>query len=339
MNVEKTTAFLIYIQNLLLLAVFFIFSPAGSEMAWAAPAISVDCGKCADSLQSDIRVRAEMLLKDVSEKIGVDMKNPLRVEIAMQGDDFIKRAGGAPEWAVAIYENNRIIIRQEGMVTGSDGRFFNILEHELVHAVLDDMFDGKRERLPRWLNEGIAVAMSGDWESPAQWDRRKVILRSAIKKGCGFSFDELSSGFPRSSWLAEVAYAQSADLTLFMLKKGGWKKMSAFLERLAAGDSIEVASKNIYGEDFTGLSEEWYAYAGRPGGSEILMHVLVNIDFYLWIGMIILVMAGAAMVFRRRRKSAEPSDEYDPEDDWDELDEKWDRDMYGDRPWRPGRKN
>lgn len=314
-----------------------LFTPV---RACSAGAISVDCEKCPASLKQDIGRRAEMLIVDISRKTGVEKTGDLQIEIAGSDSDFMNRAGaGAPEWAVAVYENDRIIIRQEGVVAAPDGRFFNILEHELAHAVLDDMFGGAKGKLPRWLNEGLAVTISGDWESPAQWDRRKVILRSAIKKGCGYSFDEISEGFPRGSWLAEVAYAQSADFTQFLLKKGGWKRMSALLKRLAAGESIESASRNIYGGDFTEIAEEWYAYAGRPGGSEILMHFLINIDFYLWIGMIILVLVGGAVVLRRRRKSAEPSDEYDPEDDWDDLDENWDRDLYGDRPWRPGRKN
>lgn len=325
------------IVRIFIIVVFF--SCCLSHSAEANPEIIVDCGKCSTSISNEIKQRTEILRTDIFKVTGLDLKNSILIEIASNNVDFAKRAGdGAPEWAVAIYSDDKIVIRQEGLVIGSDGRFFNILEHEIVHAMLDDMFFADSRRLPRWLNEGIAVSVSGDWEAPSQWDRRKTVLRSAIKRGVGFSFEDLSSGFPGSSWLAEVAYAQSVDMTQFLLKRGGWKKMMQLLELLASGNDIETAFEKNYGENFTDISEEWYAYAGRPGGAEIVMHILVNIEFYIWIGMIFLMLSGVLAVVLRRRKNQQNSDEYDPEEDWDELDEKWDRDLFGDRPWRPGRR-
>lgn len=63
----------------------------------------------------------------------------------------------------------------------------------------------------------------------------------------------------------------------------------------------------------------------------------MNVDMFIWMATGILLIAGVLVMLRRRSVKKDP-DEYDPEDDWDELDEEWDSDAYGSRPWRPGKR-
>ena len=293
-------------------------------------------GNASSAAAEAVKKRAEGLMAGVVEYLGHRPDWTYTIVITTREHEFERAASGVPGWAVAIYSNRKIVIRPDGF-SADPAVFYNTIQHELVHGVLDHLFRHNPSALPRWLNEGLAVAISGSWESPQSWESRKTSLYAAIKKGSALDFEDIEYGFPRGQWLAQVAYAQSADFVQFLERRGGRDGIRNLLAALAAGGEKERAFQSLYGKSFDGLVADWKEEVKKPGAAVWVMHVLANFDLYIWLAIVALVIAGFFLV-RRRPSRTYPDDEYDPYEDWDELDEEWDPDTYGFRPWRPGRR-
>ena len=289
---------------------------------------------------SAVREKAGEFVIGISEQLGHSPSGPYVIYITPDRKKYYLQAGAdAPEWAVAIYSDRKIVISPEGLLT-DEMNFYNTLEHELVHAVLDHYFRKRTDALPRWLNEGLAVVISDSWEIPQLWSRRKTVLYASLKQGRALDFEEISGGFPRSEIMAELAYMQSADFVRYLVNgRDGWDRMRRLLKNLSDGVPREEAFRKIYRKDFEDLVIAWEEDVKRPGALVWVMHVLVNFDLYLWGGLVVLVVVVFLLVKLRRGRPGPPAGpgRYDPEDDWDDLDEEWDPDFYGYRPWRPGK--
>ncbi len=295
-----------------------------------------------ESIVDEVESRANEKMKLTVDYLGHSPSGSYTIYITGDSSEFRRYAGnGIPDWAVAVYSRRTIVIKPEGLNTNPEN-FYNIIHHELVHAVLDYEFRKHPDALPRWLNEGIAVNLSEAWEIPSMWNDRKTRLYNALRQGNVADFDDIARGFPRSEILAQTAYAQSADFTQYLMKRRGKPSFRRLLELLAAGTSTDSAFNKIYGAPLDELADIWRRHLDRPGAWVIARHVLAYFDMYTWVAMGFLFLAVYFIVISRRKRIARleaDDDEYDPDDDWDDLDEEWDPDVYGDRPWRPGRRH
>jgi len=308
---------------------------ADDEAGVPAWRITVQAGGRHSGTAETIKKRAETMMEDVVEYLGHEPDWTYNIYLTSSDEDFARAAGpGAPGWAVAIYTRKKIVVRPEGFSSDPEN-FYNTIQHELVHGVLDHMFRGRPRALPRWLNEGIAVTVSGSWEIPQSWERRKTTLYAALEDGSAFDFDQISRSFPSSQWLAQIAYAQSTDFVQYLVRREGKETLRDLLVSLAAGGDFDRAVSSLYGKRFEELVEDWEKDIRRPGAIIWVVHILANINLYIWLGIVVLVIVGYFVV-RKRPSRVYPDDEYDPYEDWDELDEEWDIDTYGHRPWRPG---
>lgn len=290
----------------------------------------------------EVRARAEEKMEQTAGFLGHSPSGAYTIYITGNLSEFRRIAGdGIPHWAVAIYHRRTIVVTPRGLNSNPEN-FYNIMHHELVHAALDNMFRKHPHALPRWLNEGIAVHLSEAWEIPSLWNDRKTRLYSALRRGDTLEFDDISGGFPRAEILAQTAYAQGADFTQYLVKREGEESFRRLLGLLASGTGRDDAFSTVYGAPLDELAADWKRQLDKPDAWIITRHVLAYFDMYTWVAMGLLFIAVYFIVMarRKRRDMLERNDgEYDPGDDWDDLDEEWDDDMFGDRPWRPGRRH
>jgi hypothetical protein len=290
-----------------------------------------------------VRKQADTLMRKAADFIGHDPTGPYIIYLTSNSEEFNRYAGAnAPEWAVAIYDSDRraIVLRPEGFKTDPQ-YFYNILQHELVHAALDHEFRNHPGSLPRWLNEGIAVYLSDAWEAPQAWTIRKAALHRDLKDGQALSFGDIESGFPHDESIAQLAYTQSYDMVQYTVRAGGEKRFRRLLAELAAGSSPDTAFEAVYKKTFDEHVADWQNAVRAPGPVLWFTFFIASIDTWIWALLAVLAIIGAFRIHGRirRRTSPDMALDYDPEDDWDELDEEWDPDLYGNRPWRPGGKN
>jgi Tol biopolymer transport system component len=144
---------------------------------------------------------------------------------------------------------NRVVIPFEG----SYGQFRHVIHHELVHAVLNDMFYGGTiqslisskapVQLPMWMNEGIAEYAALKWDNNSD-----MFLRDATVHNYLPPIDYLSGYF---------AYRGGQSVWYYIANKYGEQKIGEIFNQIKSARSIERGFKGAIGLSVKELSERW----------------------------------------------------------------------------------
>jgi len=128
------------------------------------------------------------------------------------------------------------------------------LVHELAHLVVHQVTFSPYERLPVWLDEGLAMHSEGELD-PAL----RSYLEKAISEDELISVRSLCSPFSAYSEKARLSYAQSYSLVEYLLDNYGQDKMLDLLTLLKQGNTYDEALMAVYGFDIDGLDARWRA--------------------------------------------------------------------------------
>lgn len=145
---------------------------------------------------------------------------------------------------------NRIVIPFEG----SYERFRHVIHHELIHAVINDMFyggsiqaliaSGSTLQLPLWFNEGIAEYHARDgWDTDSD-----MFLRDASTSNYLPPIPRLNGYF---------AYRGGQSVWWYIAEKYGKKKVGEILNKVRAARSLDQGFKAAIGLTVEELSERW----------------------------------------------------------------------------------
>ncbi len=163
--------------------------------------------------------------------------------------------------------------------------------HELMHLALNDAIGD--HHVPRWFDEGLAIHESGE-----HWTDRLGTLWQATLAKTLLSFADLDRGFPADGSDVGVAYAESADVVRFLMRDDDRARFGSLVQRLRAGTRFDRAVGDAYDTDLRKLEYEWRTEVSHRFG----VVPLLTGGGALW-GLIV-VLAGAAYVKRRRRARA-----------------------------------
>lgn len=145
---------------------------------------------------------------------------------------------------------NRVVVPFEG----SYGQFRHVIHHELVHAVINEMFYGGSFQaavtnrialvLPLWMNEGLC-----EYESLGGWDTDSdMFLRDAAT----------SNYLPPIPYLrGYFAYRGGQSVWWYISEKYGRQKVGDILASLRSEGSIDKGLKKSIGLTLKELSERW----------------------------------------------------------------------------------
>ncbi len=144
---------------------------------------------------------------------------------------------------------NRVVVPFEG----SYKLFRHVIHHELVHAVLNDMFYGGSIQsiitnnitlqLPAWFNEGLAEYESLRWDTNSDMFMRDATINEYI-----VPIDQLNGYF---------AYRGGQSVWWYIANKYGREKISEILSRIRSTRSVEQGFKSALGISIKELSERW----------------------------------------------------------------------------------
>ncbi|MCA9631733.1 MAG: hypothetical protein KC766_28955 [Myxococcales bacterium] len=167
-----------------------------------------------------------------------------------------------------------------------------VFRHELAHVALYDAVGGAH--VPRWFNEGFAVHVSGE----SSLARLQTLWMATVGNGL-IPLSRIDAGFPADSDKAAVAYAQSADIVRYLLRRQDSERFSSLLERVRpkageAGQPFEAAFNDAFGTSLGQLEYEWRADAAKR---YTFWPVLFSGGF-VWAGALVLF----GLAWRRRRK-------------------------------------
>jgi Tol biopolymer transport system component len=144
---------------------------------------------------------------------------------------------------------NRVVIPFEGDYR----KFRHVIHHELVHAVLNDMFYGGSIQsilannitlqLPLWFNEGLAEYAALKWDSNSDMFLRDATVHEYLPE-----IPQLYGYF---------AYRGGQSVWYYISRKYGEQKVGEILNRIKSTRSVENGFRGAIGLDLKELSERW----------------------------------------------------------------------------------
>jgi Tol biopolymer transport system component len=144
---------------------------------------------------------------------------------------------------------NRVILPFEGDYK----KFRHVIHHELVHAVINDMFYGGSIQsiisnnitlqLPIWFNEGLAEYEALKWDTDSDMFLRDATVHEYLPQ-----INQLYGYF---------AYRGGQSLWWYIAQKYGEQKIGEILNRIKSTRSVEAGFRGSIGLGIEELSERW----------------------------------------------------------------------------------
>ena len=138
--------------------------------------------------------------------------------------------------------------------TGDYRDYRRVVHHELVHAVINDMFYGGsiqsiiqnniRLALPLWFNEGLAEYAALGWDTQSDMYVREAILEDNLAP-----IPHLNGYF---------AYRGGQSLWDYIAEQYGREKIAEILQRIRLTRSVEGSFRRATGLSLNELSERWH---------------------------------------------------------------------------------
>ena len=204
-------------------------------------------------------VNLEASLKQISEDFGHQIVDRIEVIIYDSHNDFSQTNAvpGLPIDAEGIGGATDLFKNRITMpFSGNYAEFRSTLQHELVHAVINDMFYGGSAQslisgnvqlqIPLWFNEGIAEYESNGWDTNSD-----MFVRDGI----------INDYMPSISRLqGYLAYRGGQSVWNFIVEEYGRQKIREIMQNLQNLRSIEGAFRRSLGLSVSELNERWKDY-------------------------------------------------------------------------------
>lgn len=201
---------------------------------------------------------AEGVRREIMEYLGTAFEGRTKVYLAPSSREFqeIQPRGEVPSWSVAVaYPGlNLIIIKSPRATKGGHIDLGKVFKHEFTHIALGRAFKGKG-KVPRWLNEGLAMYISREWDLSRVSTMTRAVLTDSL-----IPLSEIIHSFPQEADRAELAYSESFYLISFLISRYGKGSFHRFIKVYSGGKGLKEALMEVYGIRLERLEERWRNY-------------------------------------------------------------------------------
>jgi peptidase MA superfamily protein len=256
---------------------FRIFFREGNRTE--AKALSEQAPGILEELQRDLGLRA----KDVT----VLILPPTRSAAVRE------EAGRVPDWAVGFVPGGSgvVVLRGDLVRSYPFEDLLSLFAHELTHVLLGTL-PPQSGPLPRWFNEGVAVAESRRWSF-----RDTLTLGTTLLAGPPPSMESLAVSFPAEEGAAVAAYAESFHFIAYLEREHGPGTVRRILAGMSEGAEFSEAFRAAIGKSLSEAEGEWrrevtFTYRWIPA---------LTSTGVLWMGITLLVFVGRLAKRRRER--------------------------------------
>ncbi len=197
---------------------------------------------------------AEVAYSSIKQLLKYDINNRISIIIHNSHNEF-QQTNVISEYleegigGVTELFKNRVVVPFEGNYS----QLRHVIHHELVHAVINDMFYGGTiqslissrapVQLPMWMNEGIAEYSSLKWDNNSD-----MFIRDATVHNYLPPIDRLSGYF---------AYRGGQSVFYYIANKYGEQKIAEIFNRIKSARSVENGFRAAIGLNIKELSERW----------------------------------------------------------------------------------
>ncbi|MFC1839278.1 peptidase MA family metallohydrolase [Thermodesulfobacteriota bacterium] len=184
----------------------------------------------------------------------------------------------------------------------------SITKHELCHLLLHYHIDG--DRLPKWLDEGVAQWVSGGLADIVMADHSR--LDRAIVTGRYIRIRSLENTFPREEEYLILAYEESKSIVDYIVRQYGPKGLLKVISSLQTGHDINEAVLKSLSITFDELEENWYS-ALKKNTTWFVLFINHLYEFLFFFAGISLIIAYIRVLIRKRSLKEErdtPEEDY-----------------------------
>src|SRR5919106_923947 len=177
---------------------------------------------------------ARLALDTLSKRYEFRPRAPILIEMFPRHDDFAVRNVGLPGMLGALGACFGRVVTLDSPKARPPGSFSwqATLWHELAHVITLQM---SRQRVPRWLTEGISVFEEA--RARPEWGRdMEVPFALALERGQALALADLNSGFTKPETIA-LAYYQASLLVEHIIGAHGEAPLRTLL--LSYGDGLD----------------------------------------------------------------------------------------------------
>jgi Tfp pilus assembly protein PilF len=208
---------------------------------------------------------AKDALKTLSARYNFTPTGPIYIEIFPDHDDFAVRNLGLPGMIGALGACfGHVVTMDSPRARSRPGEFSweATLWHELTHVVTIQM---SKQRIPRWLTEGISVYEEG--RQRPEWGRdMEVTFARAMDKNKVLKLHDLNAGFTRPDTIS-LAYYEASLLVDHIVATKGQQALNTLIRSFGDGIDSDAALKRAIGTDFDGLQSTFTAYLDNRFGT------------------------------------------------------------------------
>ena len=206
-------------------------------------------------LANHLMQRAEDIRAQIISDLGVEFATKTKVYLAASEDEFRQlqpQKNKKPGWVDGLaYPALNVIILKAVRTQGEPGR--NITKnfiHEFTHINIGRAF--KWRKIPHWLNEGLAMYESREWQLGRVSNMTRAVLTNKL-----IPLRDLTNKFPLGYQRASLADDQSFYLVSYLLSKKGRGAFHQFIREYGRGKKLEQVLSEVYGLSLAGLEKEW----------------------------------------------------------------------------------
>ena len=208
-------------------------------------------------------------------------------------EDFKSLIGSSfPDWGAAAALPYRRMMAIKSPAHFRLGKsLYELIAHEYSHLVLEDRLHHVQP--PRWLDEGLAMFVSAEWN----WEDNLAISRAVVLNSIiPLREIEMINRFPGGR--AQTAYSESFLAVKYFLDTYQQESFVILLDNLRARESIDDAFVAAIGSNYDGFQKEFFDYLGARYN---LMSLFGDL-YFIWIIFAAIVVVGFVLGYRRRRK-------------------------------------
>ncbi|MBM62510.1 MAG: hypothetical protein CL484_06125 [Acidobacteria bacterium] len=252
-------------------------------------------------------IDAPASLQETAERVGRFKLQPLETAMMLAGlthpgqpiqvlliaeDSLLARS--TPRWISGFADSDRqlVVLFPERSKSYPTSSLETLLHHEIAHVLFSRAARG--QPLPRWFNEGLALAA----ERPVGLGDRSRLAWSLIRHG-RISLEALEQLFSEGRVANQRAYTISGALVRYLLVTYGDTSMGHILALMGEGQPFEAAFEELIGETVDRATDKfwsqqtflswWVPFLTGPA--------------FLWT--VITLLALYATTVRRRRRTAQ----------------------------------
>jgi tetratricopeptide (TPR) repeat protein len=216
---------------------------------------------------------AQEAFKTLSSRYGFTPTGPFLVEIFTDHDDFAVRNLGLPGMIGALGACFGRVVTMDSPTARDPGTFSwqATLWHELTHVITIQM---SKQRIPRWLTEGISVYEEG--RQRPEWGRdMEVTFARAMNKKKVLKLKDLNAGFTRGETIV-LAYYEASLLVDHIVSTKGQGALNSLIRSYGDGIDNETALNKTLGISLDDLQASFDKFLEDKFGT--MRHALMDAD-------------------------------------------------------------